>query len=694
MDIVKANDADTPDARKALVEGIASEIRAAKEHFKPDFDLMIEDMYIAWHGARKNAPKDTYKVNITQRWVRQKVATLYAKNPRAIAKRRRQLNYRLWNERPETLQAAMMQIQQFQEQLLTAPAGAMPMQPPMDAIALMQDVETTNLRLDMLDRVSRTLEVLYHYYTTEQIPSFKSSVKSCVRSAVQTGIGYVKVGFQRDTDTSPESKAVIADHQARLARIDRLTQEVDAGDIEDTDAEAEELRLTVQEMQNAATVITREGLVFDWPTSTSIIPDPKCTSVRGWVGADWLAEEMFFTPDEVKEFYGIDLEGGGSSTYKAYSTKGKEYQTNPRTDIKGKRADMVCVWVTWHKPTGLKCVLADGYCNFLEEPTEPDVGLEQFYPIYALCFNELAMPEKLFPPSDVRIMQPQQLEMNRSRQAIREHRKASVPKYVAPVGAFTDVEKGKLGSEDAHQVIEVGGLMPGQKVSDLIQPVPKLPIDPAVYETQSIMNDVMWSVGGQEAQFGGTSGSTATEASIAETSRTGSLEADIDELNDFLSDLARAAGQVLMLEISQEEALKIAGPGAVWPQQNRLQIAEEVQLEIVAGSNGRPNKAQRQYAMQQLGPILLQIPGISPMWLARTMVEAIDDSIDLTEAFTAGLPSIMSMNDMSQQSTGDPATDPNAQGGKGKGNGAQPPRPQVTTQAPLNGGPPNGAVGR
>jgi hypothetical protein len=675
---VKLEDLETPEARKALANDMQADVRNAKEHFKDAFAQMLEDMYVAWHGCSKAWPRGHYKVNITQRFIRQKVASLYAKNPRVVAKRRQRLEYQLWDERPESLQQAMMEVQAAQQALA---AGQMAMPNP-NAMMMLQEIETVRMRQTMLDRLGRTLQTIYHYYQDEQIPSFKAQAKGCVQSAVQTGVGYVRLGFQRDTDLNPDNKAKIADHQARLAHIERLANEIDDGTHLETDAEAEELRLAIQELENQPAVIVREGLVFDWPGPTSIIPDPKCTRLKGWVGADWLAEEMFFTPEEIKEFYKLDL-GNTAGAYKAYSTRGKQYLANPRADLKGNRTDLVCVWVVWHKPTGLKFTLADGVDDFLEEPAEPDVRLERFFPQFALTFNELVTPDKLFPPSDVRIMMPQQLDMNRARQARREHRRANLPKYFTPHGALDDEEKSKLGNDTVAECVEVKGMSPGQKVTDFLAPIPKLPIDESVYETESLMGDVMLSVGYQEAHFGGTSGSTATEASIAEASRSHAVEAEVDELNDFLTEIARCGGQVLLTELSVEEAKKIAGPGAVWPPGDRLSIAEEIMLEVVAGSNGRPNKAARQSALERLTPFLIQIPGVSPNWLAKMLTEAVDDSIDMSEAFTAGLPSILSMNDMAQMGTGNPEDDPNAQGPKGKSNGAQAPRPGREVQAPM-----------
>ena len=152
----------------------------------------------------------------------------------------------------------------------------------------------------------------------------------------------------------------------------------------------------------------------------------------------------------------------------------------------------------------------------------------------------------------------------------------------------------------------------------------------------------------------------------------------MDELNDVLTEIARDAGQVMLAELDIETVKEIAGEGAIWPQMSRLDIQKEVYLDIVAGSNGRPNKAQRQQALQMLMPFLLQMPYINPEWLGRLMVEAVDDTIDLNEAIAANMPSIMAQNNQAQVAVGE--NDPNAQGGQGAMNAEMPQQADGATQ--------------
>jgi hypothetical protein len=257
---------------------------------------------------------------------------------------------------------------------------------------------------------------------------------------------------------------------------------------------------------------------------------------------------------------------------------------------------------------------------------------------------------------------------------VREHRIGARPAWVAAKGQFTAADKGKLGSHAPNELLELDGI-PASGDTDIrtkLMAKPVQPIDPAIYETETVFNDVQRVMGDQEANFGGTSGATATESSIAEGSRVSGLQSDVDELDDFFTDIGQAAAQILLTEMTEETAKRIAGPGAAWPQADRRQIMEEVDVEVVAGSTGRPNRQLTIANLERVAPFVVQTPGISPTRFGRSLVEAIDDSMDVTEWIDPGMPSITALNGMAQPSTGDPNTDPNAQGPQGGDNAPAP----------------------
>ena len=667
-------DKEVSDGRKKLVKEIQSRVINAKSHYKPEFDQMRRDMDLAYHGFDKRVWDDNkYVANIIQRHVQQRTAALYAKNPRAISKRRPRKDYQVFDGDQEQLVASRAAIDVAQRN------GLMP---PVEAVALVNDFQEVERHRKMLDNVSETLEYLFHYFMDEQSPSFKAQMKSLVRRVITTGVGFVKVGFQRDVDRAPEVTAKLADAQARLDHLKRLATETAEGEHGLDSAEVEELRLSVESLMNEPMIVLREGLVFDFPESTSVIVDPQCRQLSGFVGARWVAHEMFLSPEEIKEIYGCDI----TKKYTKYDLTGQkndEYssrQAGSNGNDK-KEEGLALIHEVYDKPSGLVYVVCDGHKDFLKEPAAPDVHVEGFWPFHCLVFNENEHRDKIYPRSDVDLLSPMQHEYNRARQGLREHRRANRPKYAAPAGMLESEDKQKLKDHPANALIELQALASGQKVNDVIQPVQQIGIDPNLYEVRTIFDDVQLVGGAQEASYGGVSKATATETSIAESARMSSLGAQIDELDSFMSNVTRTAGQVLLLEMGQEQVRRICGPGAVWPELSREQIMEEVFLEIEAGSTGKPNRAAELRNIERIMPFLLQIPNIDPQWLAKELIKRLDDKLDVDEAIRINMPSVISQNQAMQPGTGD-LNDPTQQGGQGMNNapiqrGLAPPNSQM-----------------
>ncbi len=167
-------------------------------------------------------------------------------------------------------------------------------------------------------------------------------------------------------------------------------------------------------------------------------------------------------------------------------------------------------------------------------------------------------------------------------------------------------------------------------MTKLVVPFQHAAIDPSLYDTAPLQQDILLAVGSQEANLGPLSGATATEASISEQSRMTTTTSNVDDLDDLLSDLARAGGEVLMRECSVEVVKRIVGPGAVWPQ-NAEDFINEIYLEIVAASSGRPNKAMEIANFERVVPFLIQA-GANPQFIVREALKRLDDRIDPQDA--------------------------------------------------------------
>lgn len=643
LTIVEAggDDPQEPTRRRLeLVKVLCKKIKDAEKFHEKAFARMITNMELAVKGHAEDWGDDKYFANIIQRHVQQRTAALYAKNPKAAAKRRHRLDYKVWDGDTEKLQKAMMTV---------AEAQAMQMPPPMASQMLVEDYRQAQMMKEKYDRIAKTLEILFEYYMAEAEPTFKSQMKALVRRVITCGVGYVKLAFQRDMERMPEISAKISDITARIDHLGRIASEMADGEIKKDDPETEELMLSLQALMQEPMMIVREGLVFDFPECDAIIVDPMCRQLRGFVGARWIAHKLFLTPDEVKEIYGKDLKEIGYTTYdqKGRSSDVKSTRNSARKALQGGDAQdnpLACVFELYDKPSGLKYVIVDGGKDFLEEPAAPSVMLQSFWPVYALVFNELEHKNMLYPPSDVELLEPMQMEYNRSRQGMREHRRANRPKYAVPAGVLEEEDKAKLQNHPANAVIELQALATGQRVDDVLQPVKMIGVDPNLYEVKSIFDDVQLVVGAQESSFGGTSGATATETSVAESARTSALGAQIDELDSFMSDIARSAGQILLSEMSAEQVKKIAGEGATWPELTGQEIQEEIFLEIEAGSTGKPNKAAELRNLERILPYIIQMPGIKPEWLAKEVLKRMDDKMDISEALAEGMQSIVAMN--------------------------------------------------
>lgn len=683
-------------ARAADVGRWCERIRAAKKHepFVAAWKRMRESMEIAKLGANKEwaSNEENYVVPIAMRHINKTVADLYAKNPTAQAKRRKRLDAVLWDGKPESYMQAAQAVQMAQDpmaqtMLATDPMAGMALQ---QATALLQEVEGIKQQNRMMDKIGETLVCMFDYFMSEPDPNFKMQMKAAVRRAKVCGVAFVTLDFQRLMEKRPEMSAQIEDVTGQIAHLERLAQEAADGDMREDSADLHELRTMLETLRSQEEVIVREGPIWDFPRSTEIIVDPKCRSLKGFIGADWVAREFHMTADEVQEVYGYDVKAKGYTAYGS-GTDDPENVRRARSAIgENETGDgKVCVWRVFHKRSGHEFTIADGCKDYLRPPAAPQPRLERFWNIFTLSFNDIEDEKDIYPPPDPWLLRHPQQEYNTARQGLKEHRRSNRPFYLAQKGRLEETDKEKLSNHEAHAIVEVSSLEPGMKPGDIVQRAELNPIDPALYDVNPAFEDVLRTVGTQEALIGGVSGGTATESSIAEQGRISTTSANVDDLDEFLTEVARATGQLMLLEIDESTAKKIAGPGAVWPAFSRDDVVSEVFLSVKAGSSGRPNKAAEIANRERAFPFIIQIPGSAGV--ANAMLTDYLDLLDIDygDAVLEGLPSIVAVNAVASrppQAPGAAGAGGQVQPGTGDGDDPQQQGDQGGQNAPRPGG--------
>lgn len=633
----------------ANVKSWLSRITAAKTKWKPDFDRMRRNMEfvtgLQWN-EQKTIDDDRYTNNMTLKTVNSKVATLYAKNPKAVADKRRRLVYQIWDGNMESLQAAV------QQGMMIVQSGQML---PPELSALFADYQQGKQHEKFVQKFCETLEIAYQYQVDSQRPEFKEQVKQALRRAIICGVGYGRPVYccdgEQNSLSSVDTKSGVDE---RVKRAKEIVDKLNDGEIDLDNAQVDVLKSLTMSLGVSAQEPNEkmsERIEFDFPSATSIIVDEGCRSLKEFVSARWIAQEYIVPIDEANAIFGVDLQtGSGEGSAKEYTISGdsKEYTAGESSDVAHKRC--VALYEVFDYNTKTKFYLCEGYKDYVSPP-EPVDNVSGFWHHFALTLNDVESEPNtkasIYPPSDVQLLKHPQKEWNRTREALRDQRNANAPKYPVRKGLLTDDDKEKLTSARPNSVIELEGIPAEVPPSQFIQPMQMARIDPALYDTAPLAEDMQLGAGVQEANIGPAPANvTATVGTIAEQSRMTVSSSNVDDLDGWLSRIAQCAGELIVLKFSMDTIKEVVGPGAVFPMLNREDFVNEVYLKIKAASSGRPNKAMAVANARDLVPLILQAGG-NPIGIVEYVAKQLDEDIDLSTFFPIVPPNMTPMGNQS-----------------------------------------------
>ena len=196
-----------------------------------------------------------------------------------------------------------------------------------------------------------------------------------------------------------------------------------------------------------------------------------------------------------------------------------------------------------------------------------------------LTFNE--DPEYFWGIPDVRILEPQQLELNETRTQASRHRRISLLKFLYLKGAIAKESLDLFLSGNVGPAIEIDG---ESLAAAIITLTPSMPPDLQT-EAVSILDDMQLSMGFNENATGNFKGGTppsAAETVTASQPQEMRIEERRDIVHDLLTGIIRKWNQYIFSFWTGERVIKIVGPQGsdLWVKYTGEELAGEYSLLI------------------------------------------------------------------------------------------------------------------
>jgi len=467
-------------------------------------------------------------------------------------------------------------------------------------------------------KVAKTIEVVNSRLLKDAY--LKKTAKRWVRGAMTVGCSWIKCAMQRRKEKDPVMEASINDLKEQIDKIKSKQIRIDNNEEGDPDVLIQELQANILAAEEQNERLVAEGLVLDYLYPEDVVVAPECGDVENYLAAPWIAFETYKSEDEVLAITEWDGEEAKYlRTAHRYTQRprqgdpkesGEGYiQTKVQSGKESPDAESVDgffkVVEIWALCDGVVYTYVDGCTQaWGRKPYAPVTG-KRFYPVFQLGFHYI--DGERYPQSDTYNLKDLQNEYLDVRSDFRKHRKRSRPGILFDVTKITEESVTKITAAETQEYIGVEMIDPALPLRDALLPKSYNPIDPGLYDTTSIIKEMEKIGGVQEAlQQGAQVEKTATEARIQESgfgARTGSRR---DQLEEVLGELCEYSVQLSLLTMDHADAMRYAGPEAVWVSLSVEDALTNFDIDIKAGSTGKPKANEDRDAWSTILPLLVE----------------------------------------------------------------------------------------
>jgi hypothetical protein len=256
--------------------------------------------------------------------------------------------------------------------------------------------------------------------------------------------------------------------------------------------------------------------------------------------------------------------------------------------------------------------MIDGVRKWAKEPYEPPYPTSRFYPYFYFCFYEV--DGSRHPQSLAWRLYKLQDEYSATRSNFRIMRERSIPGVLFNATMIDDEQAQKLAKSKHQEYVPITPADPDMPLANCFTAKPVSPVDMRVFEPTLILNDMERVSGVQEALSSAINApgnpKTATEANIEQSGTNARTTSDRDQLEWCLNDMAQYTAEQSLQCFSTRDVQRMAGAKAFWPEGMDIEdLFTLVEVEIKAGTTGKPKAAIDQQAWATILPLIRELIG-------------------------------------------------------------------------------------
>jgi len=455
-----------------------------------------------------------------------------------------------------------------------------------------------------------TAEEVVNYYW--RIYNYRDPFRRAAKDFLTFGHGWLKVGYKFVEDERP-----LTDDEAAEEFL-RSQEEVDAFAGANPEL-APDLPTDDDLIANVVSAVTT--VVDDRPFVERVSPfdvfvDPEATSMQD---AAWVAQRLVRPIEDVqsdkryRQSVRTKVQADSSVLHDSLTTRQRKQF--------GSDADRVTVWEFYNLRDRTICVFTESATDYLVEPQKLPYAFDSPF----VMIRNYDVPDEFYPIGDLEMLEGPQLELDKTRSQMMNHRRKYSRKWLFRESAFTEQGRQALMDDRDGVMVPVEEDVPLQ---DTIMPLPITSMSADLYGFSQTIEADIDTISGVNEYARGSSPEirrTATEAAMIQDAANARAADKLAVIEIAVAEVARRVLQVLQQFMTEEQVVRIAGPSKqqTWFSFSYRDIAGEFDFEVEAGSTRPNNEAFRQQQAMSMMNAVAPLVGvvIDPAALARHVLQ-------------------------------------------------------------------------